>query len=48
MEEADHTVSVRSRFKGDEGAALLADFIENVKKEIAARENRPVEVKKED
>ncbi|NBJ80504.1 threonine--tRNA ligase [bacterium 1XD42-94] len=47
-EEADHTVSVRSRFKGDEGAALLADFIENVKKEIAARENRPVEVKKED
>jgi threonyl-tRNA synthetase len=48
MEEADHTVSVRSRFKGDEGAALLADFIENVKKEIAARENRPVEAKKED
>ncbi len=47
-EEADHTVSVRSRFKGDEGAALLADFIENVKKEIAARENRPVEAKKED
>ena len=47
-EEADHTVSDRSRFKGDEGAALLADFIENVKKEIAARENRPVEAKKED
>ena len=47
-EEEEGTVSVRSRFKGDEGAANLADFIEAVKKEIASRENRPVEVKKEE
>ena len=47
-EEETGTVSVRSRFKGDEGAANLADFIEAVKKEIASRENRPVEVKKEE
>lgn len=47
QEEADGTVSVRSRFKGDEGARALADFIADIKKEIASRENRPVEVKKE-
>ena len=47
-EQADGTVSVRSRFKGDEGAEDLNVFIANIKAEIAGRVNRPVEVKKED
>ena len=46
-EQADGTVSVRSRFKGDEGAEDLNVFIANIKAEIAGRVNRPVEVKKE-
>ena len=45
-EQADGTVSVRSRFKGDEGAEDLNVFIANIKAEITARINRPVEVKK--
>ena len=45
-EQADGTVSVRSRFKGDEGAEDLNVFIANIKAEIAGRVNRPVEVKK--
>ena len=47
-EQADGTVSVRSRFKGDEGAEDLYVFIANIKAEIAGRVNRPVEVKKEE
>ena len=47
-EQADGTVSVRSRFKGDEGAEDLNVFIANIKAEITARINRPVEVKKEE
>ena len=47
-EQADGTVSVRSRFKGDEGAEDLNVFIANIKAEIADRVNRPVEVKKEE
>ncbi len=47
-EQADGTVSVRSRFKGDEGAEDLNVFIANIKTEIAGRVNRPVEVKKEE
>ena len=47
-EQADGTVSVRSRFKGDEGAEDLNVFIANIKAEIAGRVNRPVEVKKEE
>lgn len=47
-EAEDKTVSVRSRFKGDEGAACLDGFIENIKKEIASREIRQVEVKIEE
>ena len=47
-EEEEGTVSVRSRFKGDEGSANLADFIESIKKETASREIRQVEVKKEE
>ena len=47
-EQADGTVSVRSRFKGDEGAEDLNVFIANIKAEIAGRVNRPVELKKEE
>ena len=47
-EQADGTVSVRSRFKGDEGAEDLNVSIANIKAEIAGRVNRPVEVKKEE
>ncbi len=39
-EEEEQTVSVRSRFAGDEGARKLDSFIEEVQKEIASRENR--------
>ena len=46
-EEEEGVVSVRSRFKGDEGQASLESFIENIKKEIASREVRAVEVKPE-
>ena len=42
-EEADGTVSVRSRFKGDEGSRELSGFISDVKEEIAGRVTRPVE-----
>ena len=47
-EEADGTVSVRSRFKGDEGSRELSCFISDVKEEIAGRVNRPVEVEKKE
>lgn len=43
-EEEEGKVSVRSRFLGDEGAKNLDDFICAIKEEIAARENRRVEV----
>ena len=36
-------VSVRSRFKGDEGQMKLDDFLAGIKEEIANRENRKVE-----
>ena len=47
-EEADGTVSVRSRFKGDEGSRELSGFISDVKEELAGRVNRPVEVEKKE
>ena len=47
-EEAVGTVSVRSRFKGDEGSRELSSFISDVKEEIAGRVNRPVEVEKKE
>jgi len=40
QEEADHTVSVRSRFAGDEGVKPLAQFIEDICKEIRTKEIR--------
>ena len=43
-EEADGCVSVRSRFKGDEGQTSLSAFIDSIKEEIASRTARKVEV----
>ena len=42
-EEENEAVSVRSRFKGDEGQMKLDDFLAAIKEEIANRENRKVE-----
>ena len=44
-EEENEAVSVRSRFKGDEGQMKLDDFLDAIKEEIANRENRKVEKK---
>lgn len=44
QEEQDHTVSVRSRFAGDEGVKPLADFVNQICEEIrtkAIREEQP-------
>ena len=40
QEEADETVSVRSRFAGDEGVKPLADFIAQICEEIRTKEIR--------
>ena len=40
QEEADHTVSVRSRFAGDEGVKPLEQFIDDICKEIRTKEIR--------
>lgn len=40
QEEADHTVSVRSRFAGDEGVKPLAQFIDDICREIRTKEIR--------
>lgn len=37
QEEADHTVSVRSRFAGDEGVKTLDDFIADIAEEIRTK-----------
>ena len=42
QEEADETVSVRSRFAGDEGQKNLETFIADIQKEIADRVKREV------
>lgn len=47
QEEADGTVSVRSRFAGDEGVKPLEDFINQICKEIDTKEIRKVEVENE-
>ena len=46
-EEEENTVSVRSRFAGDEGAKSLDDFIAAITEEIKNRENRKVEVEEQ-
>ena len=42
-EEKKYAVSVRSRFKGDEGQKSLADCIADIKTEIDDKINRPIE-----
>ena len=46
-EEAEETVSVRSRFAGDEGSKKLNDFISFIKKEIDTKEIRKEEAAEE-
>lgn len=43
-EEEEKKVSLRSRYKGDEGMVELKDFIKDIKEEIAAKTIRQVEV----
>ena len=43
QEEADNTVSVRSRFAGDEGVKPLPDFIQQISEEIRTKEIRKEE-----
>ena len=47
QEEADGTISVRSRFAGDEGVKPLGEFIDQICKEIRTKEIRKEEVKEE-
>ena len=46
-EEEEGVVSVRSRFAGDEGQKPLADFIDQICKEIRTKEIRKIEVVEE-
>ena len=43
-EEAEGLVSVRSRYKGDEGQKPLETFIDEICKEIRTKEIRKIEV----
>ena len=43
QEEADNTVSVRSRFAGDEGVKSLDEFIQQICEEIETKEIRKEE-----
>lgn len=43
QEEADKTVSVRSRFAGDEGVKPLGEFIQQISEEIRTKEIRKEE-----
>ena len=47
QEEADGTVSVRSRFAGDEGVKPIGEFIDQICREIRTKEIRREEVKEE-
>lgn len=47
QEEAEQTVSVRSRFAGDEGVKPLSDFISQICKEIRTKEIRKEEMTEE-
>lgn len=47
QEEADKTVSVRSRFAGDEGVKELSAFIDQICREIRTKEIRREEVQEE-
>ena len=46
-EEEDKTVSVRSRFAGDEGIMSLEEFTDRICKEIRTKEIRKIEVQEE-
>ena len=46
-EEADGTVSVRSRFAADEGVKPIAEFVEQICKEIRTKEIRKEEVQEQ-
>ena len=46
-EETDGTVSVRSRFAGDEGVKPIAEFVEQICKEIRTKEIRKEEVQEQ-
>ena len=46
-EEADGTVSVRSRYKGEEGAKAIDAFIAEISEEIRTKEIRKIEVQPE-
>ena len=46
-EEADGTVSVRRRFAGDEGVKPIAEFVEQICKEIRTKEIRKEEVQEQ-
>ena len=46
-EEEDGVVSIRSRFNGDEGQRPLADFIEDISREIRTKEIKKVNVSEE-
>ena len=48
QEEADGTVSVRSRFAGDEGVKPLSEFIDQICREIRTKEIRKEEVPTEE
>ena len=43
-EQDDEVVSVRSRYKGDEGQKKLSDFIDDIAEEIRTKEIRKIEV----
>ena len=47
QEEADGTVSVRSRFAGDEGVKPLDEFIAQITEEIRTKAIRKEEVEEE-
>lgn len=47
-EEEDGTVSVRSRFAGDEGSKPLEEFIDQICKEIRTKEIRKEEIREEE
>ena len=47
QEAEDQTVSVRSRFAGDEGVKLLQEFIDQICKEIRTKEIRKEEAVEE-
>ena len=47
QEEIDETVSVRSRYAGDEGIKPLSEFVDQICKEIRTKEIRKVEVEEQ-